>query len=398
VSNSLNQPLVGLKVVDLTQIYQGPYAAFLMASAGADVIKVEPPGGERMRGAGGAKTPMAFAMLNSNKRSVTLNLKTEQGQNLLRELVVQADVMLENYAPGTLDKLGLGWDALHKLNPKLIYVSGTGYGLSGQDTDLLAMDHTIQAASGVMASTGDPEQPPSRAGGAPCDIMGGIHMYAGAMSALVGRGINGKGTRVEISMLESMYFTLCSEFSAYYAGDGSLPKRNSARSPSAACPYGRYRCQDGWLAIISVAESHWQSILKTIGRDDLLDHPDYANSARRLRRETEVNALIEAWTSQHTRDQAYAEMRAARVPVAPVRTIDEVQELPHLHERGMLHRMNHPDLGEVILPSSPIRFSDYEAASVRLFPQPGEHNAEVLKEWLALSDADVTDLQTKGVL
>ncbi len=393
-----NQPLAGLKVVDLTQIYQGPYAAFLMASAGADVVKVEPPGGERMRGAGGERTPMAFAMLNSNKRSLTLNLKTEQGQELLRKLVMQADVLLENYAPGTLDKLGLGWDTLHQLNPKLVYVSGTGYGLTGEDSDLLAMDHTIQAASGVMGCTGDPDQPPSRAGGAPCDIMGGIHMYAGAMSALVGRGINGKGTRVEVSMLESMYFTMCSEFTAYYAAGGELPARNSARSPSGVCPYGRYRCKDGWLAIISVAETHWHNIAKTIGRNDLLDNPDYANSARRLRREPEVNAAIEAWTSKQTKDEAYAALRMARVPVAPIRTIDEVQELPHLHERGMLHRMTHPDLGDIILPSSPIRFSDYDTASVRLFPQPGEHNVEVLNEWLTLSDTDVIDLQTQGVL
>lgn len=398
MTDTANQPLNGLKVVDLTQIYQGPYAAFLMASAGADVVKVEPPGGERMRGAGGERTPMAFAMLNSNKRSITLNLKSQQGQDLLRELVQEADVLLENYAPGTLDKLGLGWDDLHKLNPKLIYVSGTGYGLTGEDSDLLAMDHTIQAASGIMSATGDPDQPPSRAGGAPCDIMGGIHMYAGAMSALVGRGINGKGTRVEISMLESMYFTLCSEFTAYYAAGGKLPTRNSARSPSGVCPYGRYRCKDGWLAIISVAEGHWQSILDTIGREDLKDNADYANSARRLRREAEVNGLIEEWTSKRTKADAYAALRAARVPVAPVRTIEEVQELPHLHERGMLHRLTHPDLGDVILPSSPIRFSDYDAATVTPFPQPGEHNLEVLNEWLDLSKTEVTNLEATGAL
>ncbi len=393
-----NQPLDGLKVVDLTQIYQGPYAAFLMASAGADVIKIEPLGGERMRGAGGSRTPMAFAMLNSNKRSVTLNIKDAKGQALLKDLVRQADVMLENYAPGTLDKLGLGWESMHALNPKLIYVSGSGYGLSGPDTDLLAMDHTIQAASGVMSATGDEGQPPARAGGAPCDIMGGIHMYAGAMSALVGRGINGKGTRVEISMLESMYFTLCSEFSAYYAQGRELPKRNSARSPSGVCPYGRYRCQDGWLAIISVAESHWQNILTVVGRADLADNPDYANSARRLRRESEVNEIIESWTRTQTRDAAYAAMRAARIPVAPVRTIEEVQELPHLHERGMLHRLTHPELGDMVLPGSPIRFSDYAAGDVGLFPEPGAHNEQVLSQWLNLDPGTVQELQTHGVM
>ena len=230
-----DQPLNGIRVIDLTQIYQGPYAAFLMATAGAEVIKVEPIGGERLRGAGGARTPMASAMLNSNKKSVTLNLKSEEGKLLLIDLVAKADVLLENFAPGVMDRLGVGWDVLREINPRLIYVSGTGYGLSGPDRDRLAMDHTIQAAAGIMSVTGDADRPPSRAGGAPCDIMGGAQMYAGALTALVGRANSGKGTLVEVSMLESMYFTLCSELTVYQF-TGELPERNSARSPAGSCP------------------------------------------------------------------------------------------------------------------------------------------------------------------
>ncbi len=239
-----NKLLAGIKVLDLTQIYQGPYAAFLMAQAGAEVIKVEPIGGERLRGFGGEKTPMSFIMLNSNKKSITLDLKQEKGKAMLCEMVQQADVLLENYAPGVMDRLGVGWSVLKEINPMLIYGSGTGYGLSGPDKDMLAMDHTIQAASGVMSVTGDADRPPSRAGGAPCDIMGGVHMYAGVMSALFGRQHSNKGTLVEVSMLDSMYFTLCSELTLYH-NRGSLPVRNSARSPAGACPYGRYECQDG---------------------------------------------------------------------------------------------------------------------------------------------------------
>ena len=160
-------PLDGIRVIDLTQIYQGPYATFLMAMGGADVVKVEPPGGERLRGKGGSSTPMAFAMLNSNKRSITLNLKHDRGKRVLRDLVGKADVLLENYAPGVMDRLGVGWEVLHRDNPRLVYVSGTGYGLSGPDRDLLAMDHTIQAASGIMNMTGDADRPPARAGGTP---------------------------------------------------------------------------------------------------------------------------------------------------------------------------------------------------------------------------------------
>ena len=396
-STAANLPLAGLRVLDLTQIYQGPYAAFLMAMAGAEVVKVEPRAGERLRGAGGARTPMAFVMLNSNKKSITLDLKHEDGKRILCDLAREADVLLENFAPGVMDRLGIGWEVLHELNPRLVYGSGTGYGLSGPDTNLLAMDHTIQAASGVMSVTGDADQPPARAGGAPCDIMGGIHMYAGVMAALVGRASTGKGTRVEVSMLESMYFTLCSEFTAYQAA-GALPPRNSARSPAGACPYGRYRCTDGYIAIICVAETHWQSIARVIGRADLAENDDFAKPSRRKRREPEVDALIEAWSETLSRDEAYAAMRDARVPVAPVRNIEEVRDDAHMHSRGMLNRMHHPELGDLVLPASPIRYSDYDQSDVAFFPPVGEHNEEVYAAWLGLSETDIDSLRRREAI
>lgn len=391
------KPLDGIRVVDLTQIYQGPYAAFLMAMAGAEVVKVEPLTGERMRGAGGARTPMAFAMLNSNKKSITLDLKHEKGKALLKALANEADVLLENFAPGTMDRLGIGWDILKEINPKLIYGSGTGYGLSGPDFDLLAMDHTIQAASGIMSVTGDEGQPPGRAGGAPCDIMGGVHMYAGVLAALVGRHASGKGTLVEISMMESMYFTLCSDFTAYHAL-GELPPRNSARSPAAACPYGRYRCSDGWIAMICVAETHWQSILEVIGRTDLIDDPDYSRSTLRRKRESEVDAMIENWSNKLSRDEAYAQMRRKRIPVAPVRNLEEIRTDPHLHARGMLNYMDHPDMGEIVLPNSPMRFSDYDSSEVQFYPEAGAHNDDVYSSWLGLSGEEVKSLKKNQVI
>jgi CoA:oxalate CoA-transferase len=392
-----DKPLEGFRVVDLTQIYQGPYAAFLMAMAGAEVVKVEPRAGERMRGAGGSRTPMAFAMLNSNKKSVTLDLKAAKGIQLLKDLVAKADVLLENFALGTMDRLGVGWEVLREVNPGLVYVSGTGYGLSGPDRDLLAMDHTIQAASGIMSVTGDDDRPPSRAGGAPCDIMGGVHMYAGTLSALLGRARTGKGTRVEISMLESMYFTLCSELTNLHA-NGAIAERNSARSPATACPYGRYRCSDGWIAIISVSESHWRSIAAVIGRDDLHDNPEFASAGKRRRVEGQVNAMIEAWSAPLSRDEAYQCLRDARVPVAPIRDLEEIRTDPHLHERGMLSYMTHQDLGEIVLPGSPIRYSDFDSAAVQFFPDAGAHNHSVYSEWLGLEAADIDRLGAEEVI
>ena len=295
-----------------------------------------------------------------------------------------------------MDRLGVGWDELKKINPRLIYGSGTGYGLSGPDRDLLAMDHTIQAASGVMSATGDADAPPSRAGGAPCDIMGGIHIYAGVLAALRGLATTGKGTRVEVSMLESMYFTLCSEFSILHE-TGNIPPRNSARSPSNVCPYGRYPCKDGWIVIICVAETHWQSVLDVIGRVDQKDNSDFRNSMARKKREHLVDAMINAWTVERTRDEAYQELRANRVPVAPIRTLDEVRTDPHLHERGMLHYKTHDLLGEVVLPTSPIRFSDYDSAELEFFPEIGAHNEEIYGA-LDLSLEQIKKLKSAGVI
>ena len=222
-------------------------------------------------------------------------------------------------------------------------------------------------------------------------------MYAGALTALIGRARTGKGTLVEISMLESMYFTLCSELTNYHAS-GKIPERNSARSPAGACPYSRYECLDGWIAIISVSEGHWQNILKVIGREDLKDNPDFSSPPKRKKVEDEVNSMIETWSRKITRDEAYKQMRDSQVPVAPVRDLEEVRTDPHLHERGMLNYMSHHDMGDIVLPNSPIRFSDFDSSEVQFFPEVGANNREVYGEWLGLTEADVDRLVEEQVI
>ncbi|MDB5404341.1 MAG: yfdE, partial [Rhodopila sp.] len=186
----MTTPLAGITVLDFGQIFQGPYATMLMAKAGADVIKIEPPGGEPLRRrvmATGGDTTLPMAMLNANKRAVTLNLKSDAGKRLLMQMVMKADVLLENFSPGTLDGLGVGYDVLKDVNGRLVYATGTGFGISGPDRDNLAMDFTIQAASGIMSVTGDPDGPPMKAGPTLVDFMGGIHLYAAVVTALLQR-------------------------------------------------------------------------------------------------------------------------------------------------------------------------------------------------------------------
>ena len=242
-----NTPLSGVTVLDFGQIFQGPYATLLMAKAGAFVIKIEPPKGEpgRRRAEPGKSATLPFAMLNQNKRAVTLNLKTPRGRALLLRMVERADVLLENFSPGTMDDLGVGWRVLHELNQRLVYATGTGFGISGPDRDNLAMDMTIQAASGIMSVTGFPDGPPVKAGPTLVDFMGGIHLYAGVVTALYDRDRSGSGRLVEVSMQEAVYPTLAASFDYYYR-TGKIPPRTGNRQAGLnSAPYNVFPTKDG---------------------------------------------------------------------------------------------------------------------------------------------------------
>ncbi len=394
-------PLAGITVVDLGQVYQGPYATLLMAKAGAEIIKVEPLAGEplRHRIAVGRGASFPFAMLNSNKRSVTLNLKSERGRLLLVEMAKRADVLLENFAPGVLDRLGVGWQALSAVNPRLIYASGSGFGLSGPDRDSLAMDLTVQAVSGVMSITGFPEGPPVKAGAAFVDFLSGIHLYAGVMTALVERVRTGKGRLVEVAMEETVYPTLASNLGFLYTSEGAVPPRTGNRHGGLAiAPYNVYPARDGHVAIICVVEGHWQNLLVAMGREDLKDDPRFANNARRVEHLAETDAIVQRWTETLGRDAIFAVTRRHRIPSAPVRDLREVMNDPHMHERGMLERIYHPELGDIVVPTSPLRF--HGAGRVETTPSPrlGQHNDEVYGGWLGLSAEEIARLRQEGVI
>ena len=234
-----NLPLDGVTVIDLGQVYQGPYCTLLMAKAGANVITVEPLIGEpirhRVHVSQGAAIP--FAMLNANKKAMTLNLKSPRGIEILKDLVRQGDVLLENYAPGVMDKLGVGWSVLSEINPRLIYASGSGYGLTGPDRNNLAMDVTVQAASGMMSVTGFPDGPPVKCGPAVVDFLSGIHLYGGIMTALYERTFTGKGRLVEVAMQETVYPTLASNLAFVYDKGIAPPRTGNRHGGLSSAPY-----------------------------------------------------------------------------------------------------------------------------------------------------------------
>jgi crotonobetainyl-CoA:carnitine CoA-transferase CaiB-like acyl-CoA transferase len=395
-----NLPLSGVTVIDLGQIFQGPYATLLMAKAGAFVIKIEPPRGEpgRRRAAPGKSTTLPFAMLNQNKHAVTLNLKAPRGRALLLRMVERADVLLENFSPGTMDGLGVGWSRLHEANPRLIYASGTGFGLSGPDRDNLAMDMTIQAASGIMSVTGFPDGPPVKAGPTLVDFMGGIHLYAGVLTALYDRSRSGSGRLVEVSMQEAVYPTLAASFD-YYHRTGKIPPRTGNRQAGLnSAPYNVFPTKDGHVAIHVVTEAHFQNLLKAMGREDLAGDPRFATNAGRVAHIDETEALVAGWTKTLGKMEVFARTKEYRIPCAPVRNAAEVMNDPHMHERGMLARIDHPELGEIVVPTTPLRLHGTDRVEPLPSPGIGQHNAEIYGGWLGLSPADIAGLREEGVI
>ncbi|HTT81454.1 MAG TPA: CoA transferase [Stellaceae bacterium] len=393
-------PLAGLLVIDFGQIFQGPYATLLLAKSGADVIKVEPPAGEplRRRARPGTSSTLPFAMLNQNKRAVTLNLKHPKGRDLLFRMVRRADVLLENFSPGTMDDLGIGWSVLHAVNPRLVYATGTGFGISGPDRDNLAMDLTIQAASGIMSVTGAPDGPPMKAGPTLVDFMGGIHLYAAILTALYDRDRSGEGRLVEVAMQETVYSSLAASFEYYHRTGQPPPRTGNRQAALSTAPYNVYAAADGHVAIHIVTEGHWQNLLKAMGRAELAADPRFATNADRIAHMDAVDAVVAEWTRSLPKMEIFARLKAGRVPAAPVRTAPEVMHDRHMHERGMLVEIDHPELGPITVPTSPLRLHGLAKAPAAASPTIGQHNAEIYGGWLGLSDSELAALKDDGVI
>ena len=393
-------PLDGVVVIDLGQVYQGPYAGFLMAQAGATVIKVEPPTGEpvrhRARISKGNAVP--FAMLNANKRNISLNLKSPEGVTVLKELAAKADVLIENYAPGVLDRLGVGYSVLSAINPRLVYGSATGYGLSGPDRDNLAMDLTVQAVSGIMSVTGFADGPPVKAGPAITDFISGVHLYAGILTALYDREKSGRGRLVEIAMVEAVYPAMASNLADVFNRKAAAPRTGNRHGGLAEAPYNVYPASDGFVAIISVNESHWIGLARAMGRPELAEDPRLRTVLDRLKHIDLTDQIVSEWSSRLTRNEIVEICRAHRVPCASVRDLLEVTEDRHLHARGMLRQIEHPEYGDILVHRSPLVL--HEAATPEYIPSArlGQHNSEILSEYLGLSTGEIDALRRSGAI
>lgn len=393
-------PLTGVKVVDLTRILAGPYCTMALADAGADVVKIEEPAkGDDTRGWGppfvdGEST--YFLSVNRGKRSLTLNLKHEEGRRILRRLVDDADVLVENFRPGALDRLGFSYEAVRARNRGLVYASVSGYGPDGPWGGKPGYDAIAQGEGGLMSITGMPDGPPTRVGASVADVLAGMTAFQGILLALVRRQRTGEGGQVDVSLLESLLAPLSYHASAYLLA-GQVPTRLGNRHPSLA-PYETFEAADGHVIVGVGNDSLWRAFCAAIDRADLVSEPAFATNALRVRNYEALRARV----APVLRERAVAEwlrrLDQAGIPCGRVRTVAEALDSDQVRARGLLLDVDHPTLGPGRYLGSPIHLTGAGRGSRRPPPLLGQHTQEVLAERLGLSANEVADLRRQGVV
>jgi crotonobetainyl-CoA:carnitine CoA-transferase CaiB-like acyl-CoA transferase len=394
----MDRPLEGIRVLDLGQIYQGPYCGLILSYLGADVIKIERPGGETLRDrAADGETP-EVQLLNPSKRGITLNLKSEEGKQVLKDLVKKSDVLLENFSVGKMDELGVGYEELKEVNPQLVYGHGSGYGEDGPYTNYPAMDLTIQAMGGIMHTTGFPDNPPVKAGPAVSDFLGGIHLATGILGALVQRERTGEGRYVEVGMLDTVYPTLASPLATWVKEADLPPRTGNQHSGMAIAPYNVFAVEDGYLAIICVAERHWETLTELMGRPELKDDERFQSKLTRAQHVEEIDEIVHEWLEGRTQDETVELLLENNIPTAPVQSIEEIVEDPHLKHREMLNYLPNKGKGrdEIPVPGSPIKYPESDKPDVTDSPTVGEHTSEVLSDVAGYSQDEIAELDEKG--
>lgn len=410
------RPLDGLLVLDLSIFLSGPFATQILGGLGARVIKIEQPGlGDPARanppyygprGVHGNRPEPGDLSLsalkrNRNKESVTLNLKHEEGKALFRDLARRADVLVENFAPGVMARLGLDEATLRALNPRLIYCSVSGFGQAGPYRGVPAYDLVVQALSGLMACTGEPDAPPTRAGPSFADLSAGLYATIGILAALHQRerDPDGRGQWLDIAMLDSLFSLVFDEPLDVQVARGQSPRTGNGRPR--LTPFATYEAADGFIAICAVTDGQVAALFRAMGRDDLAGHPRYAKLEARVERADEVNALIADWTRTRTRVELWAALAEAHIPSGPVADIPDLLANPQLRERGMIAPVAHPVLGptgEAVAAGLPLKFSRAEAALDRPAPALGQDNAAVYGDLLGLPAERLAELRARGTI
>jgi succinate---hydroxymethylglutarate CoA-transferase len=378
------KPLSGIKVLDFTRLFAGPFCTMLLGDIGADVVKVEAPEGDpiRMQGPPFYKNhAFSFLAANRNKRSVVIDMRTDEGKTLARKLALTADVIVENFRPGVMQRMGLGYDSLSKENPKLIFVSMSGFGASGPDSEKGAFDLTIQAEGGYMSITGERNGTPIKLGTSAFDLVCGQYAMSAVVTALFDRERSGKGQLIETSLFEGEITYLMDAGMQYLTTGESKGKWGSEHAQ--LVPYKAFEAQDGWVVIGAGVQNLFERFLDVIGRMDLLSDPRFADMKARVANRDEVHAVLDAEVRRFKVSDLIEKLDAAKVPCSPINDMKGVFTHPQALHRGMVQKVKHKDYGELNVIGPAVKYGNFDiAAEWSAPPLLGEHTEEVRKDWL----------------
>jgi crotonobetainyl-CoA:carnitine CoA-transferase CaiB-like acyl-CoA transferase len=408
-TGALPDCLAGVRVLDLTQFEAGPSCTEALAWLGAEVVKVEnPQGGEAGRlfssgSSGQGQDSWYFLLFNANKKSITVNLKSERGLELCKEMAKRADVMVENFAPGAIERLGLGYDVVRAVNPGIVYAQVKGFGTGGPYEHNLAFDMIAQATGGVMSITGERDGPPLKPGVTLGDTGTGMLLAISILAALYRRRGTGQGERIEIAMQDAMlqYIRVALSTQAAY---GVPAQRNGAKVLSGfAVPSGIYPCKPGgpndylYVYTSRTNPAHWRRLLEVIGREDLIGDPRFETGVARQEHEPEIDEMIAAWTSRYDKREAMRVLGDAGVPAGAIFDTMELTDEMDFERRGIMQTMQHPTAGPFKMPGWPVRFGG-RTPEVKAAPLLGQHTHEVLGDWLGLGADQIDQLDKDGVI
>ncbi|MDX9958635.1 MAG: CaiB/BaiF CoA transferase family protein [Clostridia bacterium] len=396
----MSKPLEGVRVLDLTRVLAGPYCTMMLSDLGAEIIKVEVPGtGDDSRAFGPFRngTSLYFITINRGKESIAINLKTEAGKKLLKDLAATCDVVVENFRPGTMEKLGLGWDVLKQLNSRLIYASVSGFGHTGPDSKRPAYDILVQAMGGVMSITGWPDAPPTRVGMSLGDITAAIFGANGILAALYQREKTGKGQKVDVAMLDCQLAILENALVRFQV-DGEPPSPLGTRHPTIT-PFQAFRASDEWFVLGVGNDALWKTFCEAVSRPDLLADQRFTTNNGRTKYLDDLIPVLDVLFARKPAKEWLDMLEAAGVPAAPVNSIDKVMENRQLKARNMFITVEDDVAGPVTVPGNPIKMDSLPETPDRPHaPAIGEHTDKILTELLGLSADAIKGLRDEGVI
>lgn len=396
----MNAPLENIKVLDLTRILAGPYCTMMLGDMGAEIIKVEnPKNGDDTRGWGppflkGVST--YFISVNRNKKSMTLNLKENKGKEILRKLIKQCDVMVENFRPGTLDNLGFSWPEIQKINDKIIFASVSGFGQTGPRKNEPGFDVVIQGEGGIMSITGEPDGPPTKVGASIGDITAGMLAAQGILLGLYTREKTGKGQMVDISMLDGQISLLTYHANAFFA-TGKVPNRRGNRHPSIT-PYETYKCKDGFLNLGVGNDSLWVKFCDAVGLDKIKDDQRFQINAERVKNREQLEKILIPFFENYELKEIIEILRNNGIPCGPINNLEDALNNPQVIQREMVQEIEIPEIGKTKITGVPIKMSA-TPGSIRMPPPSlGEHTNQILKNYLDISNSEIEHLREKNII